>query len=153
MEIKQVSTDEVGEFHSALSCLIRSTMQLPDVALDHYTHQWSELKLKTCLDSWLFLVAKENDKIAGLVLATPVEGGVGTIIWLLVDSDVQKKGLGTSLFNEACKIYKSKGAHKLKLTVPDESTTSFYIKQGMILEGIHRKHWWKNDFWAMGIQL
>ena len=61
--------------------------------------------------------------------------------------------VGKALFAEAVKAYREKGAHKIKLTVPQEETVRFYEKQGMELEGVHRNHWWNHDFWAMGINI
>lgn len=153
MELVQVSKQQGSEYIKALRYLIGSTINLPKEAIEHFSAQWTEEKVKNNLNDWLFLMAKEKDNVSGVVLGTPIEGGVGTIIWVLVDKNIQKKGVGTDLFQEACKIYKSKGAHKLKLTVPDELTVDFYKKQGMDLEGIHKNHWWNTDFWSMGKQL
>jgi ribosomal protein S18 acetylase RimI-like enzyme len=153
MEINHVSPSDAVRYLEALNKLIVTTIKLPDTAIQHYLNQWTVERIKSCLDSWVFIEARDQDKLEGIVLGTPVEGGVGTIIWLLVSDNNQRQGTGSILFEEACRVYKGKGAHKVKLTVPDEATTGFYIKQGMILEGLHKNHWWNCDFWAMGIQL
>lgn len=153
MEISAVSSSQAGEYVAALQHLIRSTITMPSDAIQYYVNQWTAERLRGLADSWVFLTAKQQSKIHGVVLGTPVEGGVATIIWVLVDQQLQNKGIGSLLFREACRVYEKKGAHKVKLTVPDEQTVNFYLKQGMILEGVHKNHWWKSDFWAMGIQL
>ncbi len=153
MEIIGISSAEAEKYLDALNDLIVTTIKLPEAAIQHYINQWTIDRMKSCVDSWVFIEAREQDKLEGVVLGTPVEGGVGTIIWLLVNNHKQKKGVGSILFREACRIYKEKGAHKVKLTVPDELTIDFYVKQGMKLEGVHKNHWWNCDFWAMGIQL
>lgn len=153
MEISQVSKATAEEYVRVLKQLITTTIKLPQEAIENFATQWTVERLNDCAETWVFLLARENGRTLGVILGTPPEGGVGTIVWVLVDSKLQKKGVGTALFSEACQIYRAKGAHKIKLTVPDEETVNFYLKQGMTLEGIHRKHWWNADFWSMGIQL
>lgn len=148
-----MSHKEAAIFSKSLNYLIRTTISLPVEAIQYFASQWPEEKVKSNVDNWVFLIANNDEKVSGLVVGAPVEGGVGTIIWLLVDGNHQRKGLGALLFQETCNIYRAKGAHKIKLTVPDQRTTDFYLKQGMTLEGVHKNHWWKADFWSMGIQL
>jgi RimJ/RimL family protein N-acetyltransferase len=153
MDIVKVPIAEIRNYVEALARLIKSTVNLPDSAIQHFAKEWTDERMKSCISTWVFLMARDQGEIIGVLLGTPVEGGVGTIIWVLVDKSKQKQGIGGILFKEACEIYKDKGSHKVKLTVPDEQTTKFYIKLGMQLEGVHRNHWWHVDFWSMGIQL
>lgn len=153
MEIYSLQKNECGLYLNKLNEFIKETINLPSAAIDYYLNQWTEEKLQKNLDNFVFLVAKKNDKIVGLVLGTPCEGGVGTIVWVLVNPKFHKQGIGKSLFNYACKVYKNKKAHKIKLTVPDLETVEFYKKQGMHLEGEHPNHWWGNKFWSMGINI
>lgn len=145
--------EDISEYLVSLKKLIQETVDLPQVAKDQFIGQWTEERLLQSIDSWIFLVEKDESRITGLILGTPHEGGVGTIIWVLVDPKFQGKKIGSTLFNEACQVYKQKGAHKIKLTVPDHKTVQFYEKQGMTLEGEHPNHWWNQDFWAMGYLL
>lgn len=153
MEITRISNNEAQLFSDHLQRLVLETIKLPDIAIRHYLKSWNTEKVINQLNDYIFLLAKEENQVLGLVLGAPPEGGVGTIIWVLVDEKAQKKGVGKELFNQACNDYILKGAHKVKLTVPDEKTVEFYLKQGMITEGIHRNHWWNHDFWSMGINL
>ncbi len=151
--IQKIINEDISAYLNALRLYIKATIDLPSEAINYFSDQWTEERILINIDNWLFLIAKENDKINGVLLGTPLEGGVGTIIWLLVDKQNQNKGIGGLLFKEACSQYKKKGAHKVKLTVPDFEIVSFYIKQGMLLEGTHKNHWWGADFWAMGKNL
>ncbi|MEQ9187352.1 MAG: GNAT family N-acetyltransferase [Cryomorphaceae bacterium] len=153
MKIEQISPQQAADYVNCLKSLIESTIELPQAAIDHFKGQWSPEGVAENADKWLFLLATEKDDYLGLVLGTPPEGGVATIIWLLVDPKKQQRGVGQQLFAKATEIYKQKGAHKVKLTVPKESIVEFYTKQGMTIEGVHRNHWWNQDFWAMGISL
>ena len=154
IDIKEVNADNAESYVLSLSSLIESTIKLPIEAKDSYKQQWSTEKLITQIGKWLFLIATdENNNTIGVILGTPIEGGVGTIIWVLVDNTSQQKRVGSQLFEIAKEWYKNKGAHKIKLTVPDRETVEFYTKQGMVLEGEHLNHWWNADFWSMGKNL
>lgn len=154
MKIKEIDSRTSSAYLNKLRSLIDTTIDLPEEAKTSYKQQWTEQRIEEQSGKWLFLAALDDHaEITGLILGTPIEGGVGTIVWVLVDSTKQQKGIGSKLLDFAKTWYSSKGAHKLKLTVPDRKTVEFYTKQGMILEGEHRNHWWGRDFWAMGIIL
>lgn len=97
--------------------------------------------------------AAMNNQLAGCLLGTFPEGGVGTIIWLIVDSPFQSLGIGRKLFRKVYDVYKKLGCHKIKLTTNNEKSISFYEKCGMTVEGFHPHHWWGKDFWSLGIQI
>jgi GNAT superfamily N-acetyltransferase len=152
--IKEVGQSDSEAYLNSLKKLIDETIDLPQKAKDSLKNQWNFESINRQIGSWLFLVAADDaNSINGLILGTSIEGGVGTIVWLLVDRNLQQKGLGTKLFEAAKVWYKLKGAHKIKLTVPDKSTVGFYLKQGMTLEGEHLDHWWNHNFWSMGVIL
>jgi GNAT superfamily N-acetyltransferase len=154
IEIREINLSDTESYLDSLRRLIDTTINLPSKAKDSYKKQWNSDAIKKQFGNSLFLIAlDESNSIVGLILGTPSEGGVGTIIWVLVDKNQQHHGLGTKMFEQAKEWYIQKGAHKIKLTVPDKSTVSFYLKQGMIIEGEHPNHWWNNNFWSMGLIL
>ena len=154
IEIKEVSQSEISQYLFALRSLINSNINLPEEAKNSYVSQWDEEKISLQLNKWLFLSSQDEDNsTVGVLLGTPIEGGVGTIIWVLVDKKAQNKRIGSQLFRKASDWYKNKGAHKLKLTVPEEKTVEFYTKQGMAVEGEHTNHWWNHKFWSMGLEI
>ena len=89
-------------------------------------------------------------ELAGVLLGSSPEGGVATIIWLMVDRRYQRRGFGSTLFKYACRLYREMGCHKIKLTVSQKNTIRFYEIQGMQVEGFHKNHWWKMDMWSLG---
>jgi len=91
--------------------------------------------------------------ICGFIIGTSPEGGVGTIIWLILKKEFRGKKLGKLLFERIKQYYKSKNCHKIKLTVPTRKALKFYKRMGMKVEGFHRKHWWKMDFWSLGLTI
>ena len=154
MVIREIAISDIQNYLNSLIKLIDTTINLPTNAKDSFKRQWDVESINKQLGNWLFLIATSgSNSIEGLILGTPVEGGVGTIIWVLVDKNNQNNGLGSKMFDQAKEWYKQKGSHKIKLTVPDKSTVGFYLKQGMIIEGEHTNHWWNNNFWSMGLIL
>lgn len=154
IDIREINKSDTEKYLNGLKKLIDTTIDLPQNAKDSFKKQWECESINVHIGNWLFLIATdETNSIIGLILGTPIEGGVGTIIWVLVDKNIQQKGVGTRLFKTAKMWYKRKGAHKIKLTVPDKSTVDFYLKQGMNLEGEHLNHWWNLNFWSMGLIL
>lgn len=152
--ISKINTENSKQYLAKLANLIETTIVLPAAAKNAYKNQWSLNKINSLINDWLFLAAHdEENNMRGVLLGTPDEGGVGTIIWVLVEPNNQKKGIGGLLFKKACDLYKINGAHKVKLTVPDENTVNFYKKQGMHLEGTHHNHWYGADFWSMGMNI
>ena len=86
----------------------------------------------------------------GLLLATEGEGGVATVIWLIVDENHRSEGLGKRLMQTAASYYRGRGFHKIKLTVPGLRAKKFYQSIGMKEEGYMVDHWYHTNFWSMG---
>jgi GNAT superfamily N-acetyltransferase len=124
-------------------------------ALSAYRKAWTREKiLQKINDQTDFLLcAWDGDNPVGLISGPSPEGGVATIVWLLVDTDYQGKKIGSQLLAQASQYYKSIGCHKLKLTAPSEKARDFYLREGMVQEGFFPSHWWKADFWALGMPL
>ena len=72
------------------------------------------------------MLAEVDSSIAGISMGSPSEGGVATILWLIVQESLSNKGIGKSLFNSSCKLYKEQNVHKIKLTVFDHSLAKYY---------------------------
>jgi ribosomal protein S18 acetylase RimI-like enzyme len=127
----------------------------PPEALDHYWEDWSvdAIQRRARNPNQVLLAARLGGELAGLLLGSVPEGGVATVVWLLVAEEFRRRGVGGGLFREACRRYRDMGCHKLRLTVPDRQTVRFYEKQGMRVEGFHPDHWWRLDFWSMGLSL
>lgn len=124
----------------------------PEEALCFYHQQLTEEEVarRTADLLHVVLAARIDEKLVGALIGTPPEGGVGTILWLLVYAKWREYGIGRHLFCEACRRYQEMGCHKIKLTAPTKHTVRFYEKQGMQVEGFHANHWWNLDFWSLG---
>lgn len=124
----------------------------PAVALEYFRQSFTDAELVRrirCPGNPVFVVVK-NDCLAGVLIGSLPEGGVGTIIWLIVASGLRSLGFGKTLFEEACKAYSAMGCHKVKLTASTREAVKFYENLGMSIEGQHINHWWMLDFWSLG---
>lgn len=135
------------------------SFQFPEAAMHEYRAMFYPETLAARLKQGrsVVLTAMQPDQrrnqLAGLLVGLPPEGGVGTIMWLLVAPESQGQGVGSALFHEACKRYREMGAHKIKLTAPNAQAVRFYERLGFHQEGFHPAHWWRQDFWALGLLL
>ena len=151
VEILSLKPIEADTFCDTLYRLSADGLGFSEKALHHYWNIWQrDVIAQAALNQrYVFLAAWQNKKMVGLLLGTPPEGGVGTIIWVLVDQKNQRHGIGKHLLSKAYSHYREMGSHKVKLTVPSKEIIQFYEKQGMEVEGFHKNHWWNMDMWSM----
>jgi len=135
--------------------LVTSFPSFPQEAVKNYLKPWTPDIVMSRLehDHDVLIAAIIGDEIVGLVSGTAPEGGVGTIIWLLVDARWRGHKVGRALYEAACHAYRELGAHKMKLTAPSEEAKRFYESCGMRVEGYHPKHWFKIAFFSLGVDL
>lgn len=151
--IRKASPEDAAEIHRFLASMLDAFPSFSAEARASYLSTWSEAGIKSRMETPGFLALKAGEKIAGVSLCAPPEGGVATLIWLLVDKANQGQGIGKALFTESCRFYKELGCHKLKLTAPSEEARKFYNSLGMNEEGFHPNHWFGADFWSFGVGL
>lgn len=115
----------------------------------HKKYIIQEIKNKFYFSNKFFIIAKIDSVVVGLIIATKPEGGVGTILWLIVKKSHYKKGIGTILIKKIIKEYKNNKAHKIKVTTPIKVNINFYKKFNFEVECYLKKHWWKKNFWQL----
>src|ERR1700674_3308892 len=153
---RRPSADEAETLCSLIrQILITSFPGFPREAVKDYLKPWTPADVVSRLEGGhdILIAAFAGDEVVGLVSGTPPEGGVGTIIWLLVDGAWSGRKAGRPLNESACHAYRDLGAHKMKLTAPSEEAKRFYESCGMRVEGYHPKHWFKMDFFSLGADL
>lgn len=124
---------------------------IPPQGLHAYKKSWTKQNILKRIRSNtdLLFLAWHKDKPIGLLSGSSPEGGVGTVIWMMVEEEHRNKKIGKRLLSYASQFYQGHGCHKIKLTAPSERAKDFYLKQGMVIEGVHPSHWWKIDFWSL----
>lgn len=144
------SAPVVGSLYRAI--LAEAFPDLPGAAIDSYRDGWTaEVIAERAAAGWVMLAACARDGApVGLCFGAPPEAGVGTVIWVLVADRARGLGVGARLVDAAAACYRERGAHKIKLTAPSTRARDFYLRNGFETEGLHRRHWFGADFWAMG---
>lgn len=79
--------------------------------------------------------AFSDGRLAGFVCVDGTLQGesarYANLTMLFVDDEMQRKGIGTALFREACECAKKLGAEKLFISaIPSVRTVAFYFKMG-----------------------
>lgn len=135
--------------------LSTSFPMFPASAIESYQQNWtlSKLRERVAEKRDLFKCIWLDGKPVAILSGTAPEGGVATIIWLLVAEEYRQRALGTVLLDAAIEHYRSLGCHKIKLTVPSDRARHFYLRHGMKEEGYHPNHWWNVSFWALGLDI
>ena len=151
--VYKLTPNKVEEFSHRLLEIAEKTIEYPTQAIDYYRNIFSPEAIRLKLDSSVALYIQQSGKIVAVLFGSMPEGGVATVIWLLVDKDSQGLGYGRRLFDTAIDNYTHLDTHKIKLTVPNQNTISFYKKLGMTEEGVHPNHWWNMTVSSMGLVL
>jgi GNAT superfamily N-acetyltransferase len=154
-EISPVKPSEAHLVWPLLTEIATEELGFPEEALQHYRLTLTDEEIVRWAQSQkhVLIAARKDGKLVGILIGTPPEGGVGTILWLLVTPEYRGEGIGARIFEEACKRYKAIGCHKIKMTAPTKDAVMFYEKQGMQIEGFHIDHWWHLNFWSLGKRL
>ncbi len=132
------------KFFSIIRTTAIEELGFPMAALDYY-----QFLLNDFPSQYIFRKVNFKENIVGIGIGTPPQGGVGTILWLIVRPEYRNLKIGTQLFNVLCNEYKALGCHKVKLTATNQTAVDFYKSKGMIVEGFHPSHWWKMNFWSL----
>ncbi len=127
----------------------------PPEAINDYLKPWTPDHVRSRLERGhdILVAAYADDELIGLASGTAPEAGVGTIVWLLIDGAWRDRKAGRALYGAACHAYRDLGAHKVKLTAPSERAKRFYEACGMRVEGFHSNHWYKMEFFSLGMDL
>jgi ribosomal protein S18 acetylase RimI-like enzyme len=129
----------------------REALKYPSEGIEYFKKGFFEIQDKKGSPA-AFIVRKEG-KVTGICVGAPPEGGVGTMIWLVVAPQFRTQGIGKALFDHLCGYYRGLGCHKIKLTAPNKEAIKFYQGRGMTVEGEHPSHWWGMHVWSLGKQL
>lgn len=150
VEIKRLKENNLDEFFDLFSRLVKTQFKEYSEKSREYmvtsNRAYSKEKyLDLIKDPFtLLLGAYANNKLVGLLHANIMDGGVSLCIWIMVDPDFQKKGIGQKLLKHWENISLTYGAHSLFLYA-SKHNISFYEKMRFELSGLHKKAWYGTD--------
>lgn len=110
---------------------------------------------KNILKRWIksrtiiLLIAINDNKIVGYLMANLPYGGVAFIIWLAVQESFQNRGIGSLLLKEYEAIAKKQGAHKIFLSATRKQNLKFYKENGYKLGGYIPQSYFYMDEWRL----
>ena len=151
--IENLCEKDIQETRSLFYSILDNTFTLtfPEEAIRKYKSSWQIETFETSVNNekTVMLIAKKNNKIVGLLVGSPLNGGVASIAWVAVSSEARGMGVGQMLCDRAESAYRMIGAHKIVLYTETESAKRFYERIGYSLEGTHPNHWWGVDHYCM----
>lgn len=155
IEISALKPDDAETLWQLVHAVAAKEMGFPEEAMRHYRGSLTggEFTRRVQDPRQVLLAARRQGQMVGVVAGSAPEGGVATIVWLLVTAGARGSGLGTRLFLEACARYRAMGCHKIKLMATSPDAVRFYERCGMSVEGYHPDHWWHLNFWALGMHI
>jgi len=92
----------------------------------------------------IVLMAVSENKPVGILITDPPLGGISFGIWLMVDSKLQKHGVGKSLLKKWEEEALEQGCHSLKLEA-DIRNVEYYKKRGFEIIGLEKKGYFGTD--------
>lgn len=147
IQVKKVSEKSLDEFYNLFSSGIST--QFPEYSSSqkkfflkkHSKKKYTQLasdKNRLLLGAWI------GKQLVGLMDIVMPVGGISFGIWLLVDPQFQKKGIGMKLLQTWEEKVKRKGAHGLYLYSPQRNVL-YYKKMGFTLLGHWENSWFNFD--------
>lgn len=120
---------------------------LPLEAKEVYISSFKNILSIEKIDKVVLLGAFDKEKLVGFLLGGSPEGGIGTIVWLMVKEECQKKGIGVRLLIKAEDVYKLYHCHKIRVFTYNALVKNFYEKNSFVTSTLHKDYWWRKDFW------
>lgn len=122
----------------------------PKNAVDKFIEIWSEKYFNK--RKKVVVIAKNDSKIVGFVIGRKqwLDSGVGEIEWVWVNKNHRNKGVARKMLENAEKIYRDSGHHKVELTADSPKTWEIYKRFGFKKEGFNRDGMWHIDTYKYG---
>jgi ribosomal protein S18 acetylase RimI-like enzyme len=148
-KLRKVDVDEASSL--LIDIFDRMERVFPKKAISAFKSEYSESEImkRISMDDKIFIVAKDQGKIVGILLGY-LHSGVLYIVWLGVRKDSQGRGIGSALLDSVEKEF-NKRCHKIQLiSATGLGARGFYEKNGYSHEGIIKKSWWGVDYHNLG---
>ena len=153
-ELTQKDSKAASQFHKDI--ILKEFSVIPEKGQDFHIGNWSKEKFSERILSlkWtIFGAFDEAGVLVGYVIGLPLDGGVGTINWLGVKHAMQRQDIGKTLLGLACRRFKERGCHKVRVHTETKAGKEFYNSVGFKVEGFHPNQWWGVDYYSFGLFL
>ena len=116
---------------------------LPDDFLDNMPFDEAIIeRTANAIKEHEYYVAEIDNQVVGFARLNYPEEKTVEIMALYVHPDFQKKGVGSTLIQEICRLKKENGYTQLVLwTIKNGPSVGFYQKQGLAPSNMEEKYW------------
>jgi GNAT superfamily N-acetyltransferase len=148
IKIIKIRKNHEKKFKDNCKVLIQNNIALKSEILSVYLRSLKNFSTK----NYIFLQANYENKNSGILICNlDYNTGLATIIWVIVNGSLRKKKIGKTLIKKLLEILKKKNKiHKVRVFSYKKEINSFYLSLNFKIEGVYRKHWFKNNFWSFG---
>jgi diamine N-acetyltransferase len=133
--IHKVTQEDISEVKQVLSLTWKDTYGsfLSDKTIEKVTTVWHDpeaLKSQAMDPEIYFAVAKEGDKIVGLITVRKIDDGIIFMNRLYIHPNYQRQGIGSKLFDSSLQAFPNAKFVRLEVEEKNKKGLSFYLKQG-----------------------
>ncbi len=150
VKIRKIKLEDLDDFYTLFSNWVRTQFPEYDEKMVNYllanknAYTKENYREKIKKQTRFLIGAFVNNKITGMLDAAPPNTGLSFCSWLIVDPDMQKRGIGKKLLKEWEEEMKKQGVHALYL-VSDDRNITYYEKLGFTHIGKFKKAWFGVD--------
>ena len=108
--IDNLCEKDIQETRASFYSILDDTFSLtfPEEAIRKYKNNWQMETFERSVkdEDTVMLTAKIKNKVVGLLIGSPLNGGVATIAWVAVIADARGMGIGQMLGDKAEAAYR-----------------------------------------------
>jgi len=133
VKIEKLKKSDISKFHRLLISIFDEGFDYyPKHAQRYNKNHWTEALINRYFsnDDFLFLIAREDEKLVGYLIGKHFTPYRSTILWLGVIKLYQGRKIGSKLVEHWENWSKKKGARLLKFSTANFANEGFYRKLG-----------------------
>jgi len=149
IKIGSLKVTDVSKYHRLIGLVIKNTSYYSLLArkkeIAGYSLKWLQAGIKN--PKRILLCAKDDDKVAGFLFGY-ISTGMLHLIWLGIDPNYRKLGIGQNLILKAESWARIKKVHKIwfDTRVNNKQSISLVIKMRYHKAALLKKHYYGQDF-------
>jgi len=153
--IKEVSFGEVSLVTSLVHESLPEDFPYKQETIEAYIKSYDEIYFTKVMGNQRNCVfgAYDNDKLLGVIILKPDNGGVVYVDWLVVKKEAREEGVGSLLLKKADQWALTNKYHYFYLYTETDKNIDFYTKRGFVYIGKHENSWFGETEHILGKQL